>query len=398
MRRNEKLLLALSEVSEEYIPSVEPKGSRLNRTAVCSGLFLAAMAALILLSHIASALPVISPYIVFGEMGYESFMAYDISEITTGNPWNPDIELTALPVFKNLSYVYPIGREGFLTYLTENQLAAMAEETANALGVKITSTNVQSIIRARGSKAGIDDTLAQTPYLFKSVCDGTPLGVGEIKINIYGNGDIEIFFDGRLAIPDEYSADEEAKIKYVIQRFPDLFRFESPVIYSRAERNIYGELFASYYCYDGSEDYADAIVNYNLSSAFIYVGDASSSVIHTGTFLSAAEYLGDYPIISANEAQELLLDGKYITTVDELDLKDGRISADEIRKIDLIYMTGFVEYYQPYYRFYIEMGDEEWYRERQRPEGLKEYGVFYVPAVRGEYLTDFTLWDGTFSR
>lgn len=387
MKRNEKLLLTLSEVSDEYIPSIEPSVKRhpLRRTAIGGGLLIAAMAALVLLSYITTGsnkLPVISPYVTFGEMGYEGYMAYDISEITTGNPWNPDIELTSLPVYKNLSYVDPIGREGFLTYLTEEQLAAMAEETADALGVEIVSTTVQTVQRARGSKKGISDELAQSPFLFKAICDGTPLGVQKITISIYGTGRIGIFFSEKLPLPDEYeNADEASVIQYIIQRFPNLFDFENPIIYSYSSRNIYGELTTGFSVYDGSEDYTESIINYSLRSYII-----SPSVIHIGTPLSAAEYLGDYPIISPEEAQELLLDGKYISTVFEDMLKGGELSAEDVKKVDLIYITGFVEYYQPYYRFYVEMEDLN---------GMNNYGIFYVPAVCGEFLIDFSLWDGT---
>ena len=34
-------------------------------------------------------------------MGYEGYMAYDISELVNANPWNEQIELTTLPVYKN---------------------------------------------------------------------------------------------------------------------------------------------------------------------------------------------------------------------------------------------------------------------------------------------------------
>ena len=34
-------------------------------------------------------------------MGFEGYMAHDISELVNGNPWNESVELSALPVYAN---------------------------------------------------------------------------------------------------------------------------------------------------------------------------------------------------------------------------------------------------------------------------------------------------------
>ena len=48
----------------------------------------------------------------------------------------------------------------------------------------------------------------------------------------------------------------------------------------------------------------------------------------------------------------------------------------------------------PYYRFFIRLRDSE---ATGSELGLKNYGVFYVPAVESEYLTEMPVWDGTFN-
>ena len=45
----------------------------------------------------------------------------------------------------------------------------------------------------------------------------------------------------------------------------------------------------------------------------------------------------------------------------------------------------------PYYRFYVELPDME------RENGLKTYGAYYVPAVKGEYISNMPVWEGTFN-
>ena len=40
----------------------------------------------------------IDPAVSFGGMGFEGLMAYDISELSTPEPWNAEMELSSLPV------------------------------------------------------------------------------------------------------------------------------------------------------------------------------------------------------------------------------------------------------------------------------------------------------------
>ncbi len=97
-----------------------------------------------------------------------------------------------------------------------------------------------------------------------------------------------------------------------------------------------------------------------------------------------SEKIGDYPIITTDEASELLESGYYITTVPEV--------MGEVVSMELIYRTGMSDdYYMPYYRFLIELPEAE------RENGLKSYGAYYVPAVEQQYISDLTVWDGRFN-
>ena len=58
--------------------------------------------------------------------------------------------------------------------------------------------------------------------------------------------------------------------------------------------------------------------------------------------------LGDYPIISSDEALELLGEGKYITSVAQYDFPGTEYAG----MVELVYsVTDLEEYYIPYYRF-----------------------------------------------
>lgn len=100
-----------------------------------------------------------------------------------------------------------------------------------------------------------------------------------------------------------------------------------------------------------------------------------------------SEKVGDYPIINWQQARELLLNGSYLTTV------PYEISGPEyVKKVELIYRTGSHEqYFMPYYRFYVELLEEE------MENGRKTYGAYYVPAVDRSYISNMPTWDGSFN-
>ena len=97
--------------------------------------------------------------------------------------------------------------------------------------------------------------------------------------------------------------------------------------------------------------------------------------------------VGDYPIISREQARELLVNGSYLTSV------PYEIPGSEyVKKVELIYRTGTHEqYFMPYYRFYVELPEEE------QENGRKTYGAYYVPAVDRSYISNMPTWDGSFN-
>lgn len=96
--------------------------------------------------------------------------------------------------------------------------------------------------------------------------------------------------------------------------------------------------------------------------------------------------MGEYPIISADEARDYLEQGAYVTSVDR------RLTGEEtVARVELVYRTGVTEdYFMPYYRFFVELPREE-------RGGRKTYGAYYVPAIEHCYLSEMTLWDGKFN-
>jgi len=106
--------------------------------------------------------------------------------------------------------------------------------------------------------------------------------------------------------------------------------------------------------------------------------------------LTCSEYLGDYPIITEEEARELLLNGNCIPAV-----SSDNIEEKDIVKVELIYRTD--EYIQPYYRYYVDTTDSS-LLDAERRGDMKEYCLYHVPAVSSEFLEELTVWDGIFNK
>ncbi len=332
-------------------------------------------------------------------MGFSSYLVYDIAQLDTINPWSPDIPLATLPVYKNLAL-----RENCLlpVYLSQQQMEQMAADAAYAMGLAIKSTTVEL---PETMTSSVPPELAHLPYCVEVVCSGDVYHTNEVSIRVFGNGTMSVEFGTRnMALPKEYSFSSITSTKeqaataldYLAGAFRGLLQFENPAPYSYADQNIYGTQDRRCYIYNKCEDYKQDLLSYNFSKVEFCPGDRNDlMIIWLNNPLAAAENAGEYPIIDAREATQLLLEGSYISTVPTDYLTGGTITPEAIAKTELIYRLGTHDaYYQPYYQFYVELSDA-YYAEGSRPEGLKEYGVFYVPAVESRYLSDLPVWDGS---
>ena len=156
--------------------------------------------------------------------------------------------------------------------------------------------------------------------------------------------------------------------------------------YSFADRSYSGDESRSYYIYNRSDDVVQDILNYNLSySSFSPDDNGDLMCIWLNNPLCASENVGDYPIITEQDATKLLLTGNYYSSVPKEYIRNGAINSGDIAKTELVYRDAKDEYYQPYYKYYIELDTTAF----NVSDGLKNYGIFYVPAISSDHLDDF---------
>lgn len=335
-------------------------------------------------------------------MGFEGYMAYDISELINANPWNKRTKLSTLPVYEN-KIKYDI-----LFHASGHDLESMKaylDELVDKLGMdkqklvyKDNTPHEKQIEATMGDLEAMGMLPVPDGYF-----DPTELTVsdGNISVTVNAHMDVDIVFEEGVALPPEYNFTHHAplddvtkvakylKKKYLLGEFKDIIGMKSPVTnISDGEYNIYGEQYYYISFFEKSRDKVENIINYNLKQVSFFCNDDGKLWMIRIDSNACTEKIGNYPIISADKAKELLLQGKYVTSVAQWDMP----GEEYIAKVELIYRNDSRnEVYIPYYRFYIELPEAE------RDGGMKTYGAYYVPAVEEKYISNMPLWDGSFN-
>ena len=217
-----------------------------------------------------------------------------------------------------------------------------------------------------------------------------------IKIEVDTAMTAAIFFEPAMSLPDSYNfthfapyEDIAAAAEYLKKEYQNLIGIDNPKInISGGGYNIYQQQSYEISFFDNSGDAIDQIIQYNFNPVTFYCDDDGKLFLIRIYHPDLSHKTGDYPIISAEEAAKLLLNGNYITTVPY-----EMPGADSVVKVELIYRTEpYEKYYMPYYRFYVELPPE-----MAGKNGLKDFGAYYVPAVEKTYLANMPVWNGSFN-
>ena len=317
--------------------------------------------------------------------GFEGYMAYDISELSSGNPWNEEMVFEALPVYRNNSFneigiAYPgIGEEAM-----NKKLENIAEKTDLEMRGIIEATYVGDF----SSGSGIPDDFVTS----------IEADFGNCTIEIQSNGGVVATYNGfdGEELPEEYSftynntTEGEAfeTIAYLYENYGDIIGLPEATFVTSKEYTFSGEEIRDYRIYDFSGDEISDMLNFAFNEVQLAPNDEGKlMLIRINDKLSCAEKIGDYPIISPEEAKDMLLEGGYITTV-PYEMPGKKYIA----KCELIYRSGISEnIWMPYYRFLVELP------EMAQENGLKNFGAYYVPAVKLEYIEGLPLWNGSFN-
>lgn len=313
-----------------------------------------------------------------GGMGYEGYMAFDISELVSGNPWEETAKSSTLPVYRNKLAV----DEHFqVSGADSGKMRELLLEIAGKLGLDTNSLTIQDDGFGDGTQKGISEEMV--------------IRTEGVEIRVNQALTATVIFDPAAALPDGYNfhtyasyADMEQVAQYLRGAYRDLIGMEDPrVSMDGGDYDIFLRQAYQIAFFDASGEKASQIVNYNLNWVRFSCDDAGKLWMIRINRPDLSEKMGDYPIITVDQAEALLETGSYITNVPY-----EMPGMEYVEKVELVYRTEIrEEYFMPYYRFYVELPQEA------RENGLKVYGAYYVPAVEAEYISNMPVWDGGFN-
>lgn len=302
-------------------------------------------------------------YLEMGAHGGGGVMlAYQVDELIYGNPWDEEVNLNTLPVYKNKAQRDPAGlpKEG----LSQEAMLERAEDVAAALNSTVCSTEKQD---------------------FGIIAEGE-----HFQVNIEKTGNVTVYFDEPITVPglSEFkdSKDEDEKYSYevilddLLLKYSELVGMESPGHDIGYDYSIDGEKKWNISAYEAAGSLEEQIIGYHFDTVNFVINYNNELSIIRRKQPDISNKTGDYPLMTSTQAEKKLLEGEYFTRVNWHTPKEN-----EIKGVELIYLTtGFEEYFMPFYKFYVELpGDKS-----PDDTGLSSFGIYYVPAVESDYLKD----------
>lgn len=275
---------------------------------------------------------------------YDAFVryAYDASELVGNNPWNENLDIERLPIFKKK---------------TRNIECSDLEKTTEA--VKQMNDENSLNLRVEGSaEGGIKILLPEEKYT-------------------------------------DFTAEELAEQhKEIAEKYGKLVglndaEFSMTHAYSLVGRKYYNTFF-----YQSSKNAFEAMMNYNFKKVRIaeygysfdtyYYGYQEPSDLLTLNYTNRFDTLkctGFYPTITVQEAKKQLFDGKFFAAYDNATVEDiFKLSEDKIKSVELVYLDTFSDESLPYYKFIVEI-DGYIDETKLHAEGIKSFISVFVPAI-----------------
>ncbi len=275
-----------------------------------------------------------------GGMGFEGYMAKDISDLVNANPWKEGAEITTLPVYRNVNAYDKAGA------VDQPNLAAMEQtllEVARSLGMDTERLEVTTDYPS-------GELLKRMTEKYAAVGEEVPpeaFNIGRLyiedqnfKLEASADLTITIHYKIPVTLPKGYdfnhytSYEETNKVAdYLRSEYSGLLNMKKPITnLSGGDYNIYSQQDYSIRFYEGAGTLEQQILHYNFNQVTFACDDEGKLFLARVYQPDLSEKMGDYPIITAEQARALLAEGHYITTVPE-----DFPGTEYIRKTELVY-------------------------------------------------------------
>ncbi len=320
-----------------------------------------------------------------GAAGFEGLMAYDISQIANNNPWKEKTGFSSLPVYRNTFDYDENSDNPWAVSGHVDKLKGLIIDTAKRFKIDADELIFSDDAQNEQEKKAYEEKFAAVGEKAPATLfEPTQIIAENDKIKLSANVSmtVSVSFKNPIALPKSYSLSDYSSCvntaEYLKNEYKDIIAMKNPVIdvyggdYSfDGDRIAYGIRF-----YESDENSQTEFINYSFFTAEFFFDEQENLVSISFYNPDLSQKLGDYPIITASKAKELLESGDYIS-----DVPDEYPGEKYIAKTELVYQTDpRLEVFMPYYKFYAEMP------KMKTDDGLKTYGIYYVPAVDGEYI------------
>lgn len=312
----------------------------------------------------------------YGSLGVFAMYSPDFSEYLCGNPWSEDMGLTTLPVYANAVHHASYELNRVTLNADREAMYALLDEAISALdydadGFEVTESYENTMPWTDGGEDYLSSIAAEGDEAYISVG-------ADMVVHISFKTPVELPVDFDSASPEKCAAAGES----VSELFAGLLGFENPqVSVSGGSVNYGGERSYSVRIYDAGADEAGTVVNYNLRCAELYPSEDGGLGGIRISRRDLSQKVGDYPLISVDEARELLLNGGELPDTLET------LSGDDIVGVELIYEANdYDEYFAPYYRFWLREENES---VIEALDGLSAFTWYCVPAIDPQYIAGY---------
>lgn len=296
----------------------------------------------------------------------------DYSENKFERAWDSDVKIEKLPVYHS---TYPFNENSdFLPDFKEMKRVLL--DAAEKVGINPETAVVE--------ESGFGNRLE--------------INENNMTISVNGNLTVDYRYDNEFVLPDDFdcsldaSPDDIAKAdKYLKETFREIINMDNPKMDIRGNEYFIEGRDSYVYYYEPSDDPVQNIINYNLNYVQFF-GAVTRNPSDKSVWClrvqrePVANKLGDYPIISLEEAKKELFKGKfeeYYSTHSKYQVKE-----EDIVDVEIIYKHYCSEeYIMPYYKFTFKVPvDFAYNRETSDGKKLETYGEFTVPAVERKYM------------
>lgn len=306
-----------------------------------------------------------------GGMGFEGYELYEASELIHNNPYDVEKGTKTLPVFQNLNISGRFGMDEIARYTRKEEIEIL-EYYASVMNIK-----EYQIDELEGGTVLIGDFC----NLHINSKDGIKIEISEKAID-----------DNMLIYTEnDTKKDVEKRIKILIEqpKIKGLFDFQEAIIDVKKGYNL-SEVDQSYRpswdikVSDGKGSQTNKLVNNQLNAISIWASEDGYLSTIAIEFKNTKQKIGNYPIISLDEAKKQLIEGHYITC---------SWSLGDIEQISYIEMVYFekknLDFFIPFYKFYMPLKNQDMIIKHD--DKLITYVAYYVPAIHSDYLDGFYL-------